>query len=241
MWWVGSSVTDVYLGTRMVALCQPGRRPLSEAVPDAGQALVVAQRWLQREAPPRRRVRVWLSGGLCRPFLVDPLPGVRNAHEEETVVAALAPQRTGLAGTCTVWLEGKHAGRQRVAAAVSSRTLEEVLTAFRGAGRRVASIRPWWAGALQGVLLNRDQTPSALGVLDCDSVTLLMGTGGEFEMAMSLTPIVDVDSARSALRRAMMGSKAQPAGGAVVRLSIDARMVRAGKGDIAFGHTLERV
>jgi len=240
VWWVGSSVTDVYLGTRMVALCQPGRRTLSEAVPDFGQALVVAKRWLERKAP-RTRVRVWLSGGLCRPFLVDPLPGVRNAQEAETVVAALAPQRTGLEGTCTVWLEGKHAGLQRVAAAVSSGTLEQILAAFRGAGRRVASIRPWWASALHSVLMNRDQTPSALGVLDCDSVTLLMGTGGEFEMAMSLAPIVDVDSARSALRRAMMGSKAQPASGAVVRLSIDAGVMGAGKGDIAFGHTIEGV
>jgi hypothetical protein len=240
VWWAGSNRADLYIGTRKAALCAAGREPAVESVHSADEALAVTARLLRLGAA-RASVRVWLSGGLCRPFLVPPLAGIRSTREAEKAVQAMAPQRSGFAVPCRVWLESDRKSPDRIAVAVPQEWLLQLLELLHVRGRRVASIRPWWASALQGTLCAKGDTTSALGVKDCDSVTVLMGSAGTFEMAATFTPIVDDDAARSALKRAMMSSSSPNASGRIVRLAIGESGALARSEAIALGHAAEVV
>jgi len=93
---------DLYVGTRMAALCQGGQAIFVAAVNDTDAALAALSPPLAKLGG-RSKLRIWLSGGLCRPFIVPAVPGIRGTVEWQRTAAALAPQRTGLAGPCRVW------------------------------------------------------------------------------------------------------------------------------------------
>lgn len=109
MLWAGSKPRDLYLGTRAVAICDGADVLLSAPVQGFAAGVSQAQSHLAK-APLTGRLRVWLSGGLCRPFLLPDLPGIHGAAETLRVASRLASERTGLGSDCRVWLDAPRRG-----------------------------------------------------------------------------------------------------------------------------------
>ena len=222
MWWAGSrsgKVHDVYVGTRAFAVCAGGGEVvLAQAVAGVEEALAALGQWLA-QAEAKLSLRLWLSGGLCRPFIVPLVPGLKNASELARVLQAMAPQHTGLPGECQVWKDND--GEAPVAVAVQRvvlDSLQETVNAASQAHRhRIASIRPWWADALRAALQQEPAVP-AVAVQDCDSLTVLTGRGGRFDIATTLTPVIDREAARSSLARLLLTTDVGEGQERVVRL-----------------------
>ena len=151
---------------------------------------------------------MWLSGGLCQPFLLPALPGVHGAAETLRVATKLASERTGLGSECRVWLDAPRLGEARVAVAVAQATLDRVKQGL-GTRWRIESIQPWWAEVLQ-LALSRKVRPVAVGVQDCDSLTVLIGREGGFSVATTISPLLDEAAADSAFTRTLMSANVDP-------------------------------
>lgn len=202
MWWVGSRPHEVYLGTRGFAVCKGDGEPVWQETDSLRAGLDTFAAWLG-QVEPKSKLRLWLSGGLCRPFVMQAVPGVSGDAEWQRVAAAIAPAQTGLAGACEVWLsKSGQRGAARVAVAVEQQVLQRLQALVEGAGggHRLVSTRPWWSELLRVALL-RDATLPALSVQDCDALTVLAGDGEGFDTATTLTPIADRESADAALAR----------------------------------------
>ncbi|MDY0743346.1 hypothetical protein SNE35_02455 [Paucibacter sp. R3-3] len=159
-------ISDAYLGTRQVCLRRRGEIVLCEGVPNWETGL--EQLLDALESYPRERIRLWLSGGLCRPFLVACVDGVESSQEWELVAQTLAAEATGLSEPCDVWLE-KVAGGQRLAVALEQSVKQQILKSFGG---RLRALGPWW-NEVQRTAMKKDRNLTTLVVLDCDAVTIL--------------------------------------------------------------------
>jgi hypothetical protein len=204
VWWAGSTALDVYLGTRAALICFEGKRLFGQGVAGEDAGFDVLGSALG-SMPHARRLRVWLSGGLCRPFLLPSVAGVRDDQEVQRVATALAADATGLHGPLQVWVESAAASQARVAVAIEAAVLRRVNALCAGHRRRVVAIRPWWAEVQRAGLAGRDGL-AALSVQDCDSVTLLFGRDGDLESASTVTPVLDAETARTAFARATLSS-----------------------------------
>lgn len=202
MWWAGSRPYDLYLGDRAVSLCDGEELRLSLAVDHWEAGLAAAREELARRAD-RRRVRVWLSGALCRPCVLPALQGLRNRAEMLKVAQALAGEKTGFAGPCRVWLERGAKRAVPMAAAVDVALLERLTK--EALGRRLASITPWWAEALN-TCLRGPHAPQAIAVRDSDALTVLAGPADEFGFAATYFPAHGRDAAAAAFARAMLSA-----------------------------------
>lgn len=205
MWWAGSKPHDVYLGSRGFAVCKGAEKVMVRSVEDVDGSFQLLAGWLA-EAQPRQRLRVWLSGGLCRPFMVSAVPGVTSREDWQRVAAAMAPMQCGLPAPCRVWLSPlERNGHARVAVAleeaVSARLIDAVVAARRK--HRIVSIRPWWSQVLRQALQREPAVP-VLAVRDCDALTVLAGSGNQFDSATTLSPVFDAEAAGAALVRMLM-------------------------------------
>ena len=226
MWWAGSKAHDVYLGTRAVAVCLGDEVVLGpKAVEGLPAGLAVLSSWLA-EAGSRCRLRVWLSGGLCRPFIAPAVPGVKTRAEVRQVAESIAAQRTGLTGECHVWLDHGKLHEACVAVAVHRASLQQLQDCVgpKPYQHRIISIRPWWSEVLRTQLRRHAEIP-AMAVQDCDSLTVLAGAGQSFEMATTLAPVTDCETADAALARILLsaGVEAQVS---VTRLATAAALSR---------------
>lgn len=204
MWWAGSKPFDVYLGTRAVAACGGKEVLLFEETLSLEAGLGALSAWCA-SAPTRSAVRVWLSGGLCRPFLVPPVAGVKSHDERWRVAASMAAERTGLIGELDVWLDEARHDIATLAVALDQSFLPHLQSALVANSKRrlrLASLRPWWADVLRA-----HAGAQAVAVKDCDSLTLLMGADQGFELATTVSPVLDEESGRAALSRLLLSSE----------------------------------
>ncbi len=217
MLWAGSKARprELYLGSRRAAWCDSAGATVSAPVEGIEAALAWAQGQLD-ESGYQGRLRLWLSGGLCRPFLLPPLPGVSGAQEILRVASRLANERTGLPGACRVWLDGPRHDEARMAVALEQDTLDRLQAAL-GSRWRIDAILPWWAEVLKAALARKD-APSALGVQDCDALTILIGKNKGFDMATTIHPVHDDASADSAFTRALLSADIEQGGEMLARL-----------------------
>jgi len=201
VWWAGPEPWDVYLGTRAVLMARGDECVSRQHVNDAEAAWSVFSEALN-VLPSKARLRIWLSGGHCRPFLLPPLPGVKRGDEWRRAAEALVEQHTGLTGPCTLQMQPEQPDGSRLVVAVGSEVVQRVTEGVAQAGRslRLRSLRPWWAAALHHVLAHRTEFV-AVAVQDCDSLTVLSGQGGVFASASTLAPVYDAGVAASALAR----------------------------------------
>ncbi len=227
MWSVGSKALDVYLGTRALVIGRGVELLHSAGVTEFEEALEALKAWLEAFTPGQK-LRVWLSGALCRPFIVPAVDGVSTRDELNRVALALAPQQTGLVGACRVWVDVGPRGTPLAAVAVPQDVIDRLYATLAAAkGRRVVvSIRPWWSEVLRHVLAQRPATP-AISVQDCDSLTFLVGSGGRFESVATYSPITDHETARSALARALLSADIGP--GEEVRCRLEVQGVARGQ------------
>ncbi len=204
MWSVGSEPVHIYLGTRRVMVS--GATGLqSQAVNGLAEAFEVMRAQLQG-AGKRSRPRLWLSGGLCRPFILDALPGLVSGDEVHRVAAATAAQRTGLQAPCRLWIEPRPVASDRVVVAMNEQVYNQLHDSLREAGHTALSVRPWWAELLRDAAAKATAAATSLAVQDCDSVTLLLGAGAEVTMAATYAPVADDSSARAIVARAVVSS-----------------------------------
>lgn len=224
MWSAGSKVCDVYLGTRALAMCEGGVPVLTTDVEGFDAALSGWAGWLNADAAPmRRRLRLWLSGGLCRPFIVPAVQGVKDDAEIHAVASAMAPQLTGFVGPCTVFVERRTPKASVIATAVQDDHIQKIHDLMASSTRKpkLLSIRPWWAELLRHSLL-REPTLTALGVQDCDSMTVLIGREPDgFDTATTYAPVIDQSTAQSVLTRALLSSDVADKSELIGRLVMD--------------------
>lgn len=204
MWSVGNEPVHIYLGTRRVMVS--GATGLqSQAVNGLAEAFEVLRTQLQGLGK-RSRPRLWLSGGLCRPFILDALPGLASRDEVHRVAAATAAQRTGLQAPCRLWIEPRPVASDRVVVAMHARVYDQLHDSLRGAGHAALSVRPWWAELLRGAAAKTADAATSLAVRDCDSVTLLLGAGAEVTLAATYAPVADDSSAKAIVARTVVSS-----------------------------------
>lgn len=204
MWWAGSrrrAFTDVFLGGRLGAVLHPvhGLRHGRAADEQGARELVLG--WLG--ADRNQRLRVWLGGALCQPFLLPRIAGVADRDELRLAAAAMAPRQTTLAEPCTLWIDAQAQEGPSVAAAVATATLQALQTSVASAGHLV-SIRPWWGEALRWALAVQGPGLQTLGVDDGESLTLLSGPPGAFDAVSCVVPLADAGAAQAAWARALV-------------------------------------
>ena len=210
-----SSAHHLYVGSRCVALFDAQSRLWAQAVDGVDAALAALRERLQQNERPLR-LRVWLSGGLCRPFVMPPVPGVKGRSELQRVAAAMAPQSCGFSGECSAWVDDGRNGAPRLAVGLQQSTLQALLEAI--GTHRAVSVRPWWAELLRAAVAREAALP-ALAVQDCDSLTVLTGNGDGFATAATLSPIVEREAADAALARLLLSTDVAPGQELVARLS----------------------
>jgi hypothetical protein len=174
--WVGSDTWDVYLGIGEAGLRHAQHRPTwhPHESPQAGLAAQLER--IKARTRGRRllraRVRILLSGALARPFLLQLPDGLRNEAEARALGEALAPEATGLTAPCNLWLSSTRAGETCLAVAMEQALRTTLLELPPAMKFRVASIRPWWAHALDRANL-RSPGFGLFAARDSDSLTLL--------------------------------------------------------------------
>jgi hypothetical protein len=204
VWWGGSKALDLYLGTRSARLCDGDLVLWQVQTDDAAQSLGLARGRLAENSRRRRRLRVWCSGGLCRPFMLPAVAGVDNRVELGKIAVASASAMTGLHGPCQVWLDRVTTLAGTMAVAVESGWLDEVRRGLRDCAS-VISIRPWWSEALR-VSLRVQPAPATVGIQDCDSLVMLAGAETSFGLAIALTPLFTPQQAAQAWTRTLFGA-----------------------------------
>lgn len=215
MSWAGSSRLDLYLGVRRVGLCRGDELLAVRASEDFAGALSAGSEALRTHGQ-KDPVRIWLSGALCRPFIVPAGLGAKGANELLAAAKAMVPAKLGWADDCELRLEAGKREESRLAIAVPRSTLDTINQNIRPI-TRIASIRPWWASVLEGQLAG-DETPTALGIHDGDALTVLAGSGDGFSLALTYAPIADEVSARAAWSRSILNDAVPDGPNALIRL-----------------------
>jgi hypothetical protein len=169
------------------------------------------QKWL-RESNLRANIRVFLSASLCRPFLAS-VPGGLSPQESERAWAAAATQRTGVSADSSIWRDTPASGEKQIAAAVESALLAQLLHIAKSGirGMRISAVRPAWAEWLR-ISLAQDARASSVVLHEADSVTVLAGQDGTFDVAATVLTTHDAITTRAAVDRLLLiaGSSDKP-------------------------------
>lgn len=219
MWWVGSRTLDIYVGLYAVGIGR-GPQTLKWAAVDGLEAALSVASELVCAQGRRHRLRLWLGGSLCQPFMLPAVAGVRPGSERARLAAALAAQETTLGERCRVWIDGQSSGSGSLAVAVGE-TLPEALGRTLASAGRVVSIRPWWGDVLRAALASEGAGVVALGVQDCGALTLLAGGRAGFERASVVTPVRSIETSRAAWSRAQVSFAVDPLLARHARLAIE--------------------
>jgi hypothetical protein len=204
VWW-GAEPVDVYVGIQ--ACWMAGNADQAQAVEFGDLAAALASAQAQAEATRRGRklrrrpaVRIWLSGGLARPFLVGPIAGLRRWHEAMALASAAASEATGLTESCRTVLEGWPGDRAALAIAAPTPLLERIDQETRRLRLSVQSIRPWWCRLVESA-----SSPAAAGetlaIEDSDALTILREHAGQFVLARTYSPRPAADQVASIVVR----------------------------------------
>ena len=218
---VSGPAFDVYVGTRMLAVeFGSGSRRLVAAAASEGLSHVL------REIPASRLrsrpVRVWLSGGLCRAFLLAAPRGLSDHAELERIASAVADARTGLSAPCRVWVDETADAGRHVVAAASEDMLAGVMSAMGDARLNVIRLAPWW-GAAQHALAPPTTAGSCtlMSIADCDSLTVFSAEGGSFGSVASWPHMLNERDVHGLLKRAEAELPGVPSRSIHARLMID--------------------
>jgi len=201
---VRSEGAQAWLGRRCVAW-QLGDQPWQWQQVDgieAGLEAVAAA--LKADAAVRRpKVALWLAGSLARPFIVPPAPGLRRWTEARRLAEALAPDETGLAGPCEVWLDAAPPGHAVLGVAIETATRDAIERGLAAHGVRATSMRPWWTTAVARAL-DGQAALSRIVVAEPESLVVLAGRDGVFSAAATCAPLPPPERAAAWLQRTVL-------------------------------------
>lgn len=227
----------VYLGLTRVGVARSGAEPVWASAGSLDEGLAKAFELVgaaTQDSGIRRRgnLRLWLSGGLARPFLMQPIDGVKLWTDAIKIAPSLAPEATGLGEPCTVWLDAWNDRQASLAVAVPTSLLERIERLASESGRyRVKGVRPWWSWVMSQHASHADTSPAMLAVRDSDAMSLLGWADSEDapKVANCYWPLPDDDQATSLVRRAAMSAglagtphpmaRLDPAGGLIEQTS----------------------
>jgi hypothetical protein len=102
-----------------------------------------------RELPRGTRVRVAVSGAICRPFVLPDVDGATGEGDWTAIAASMVEDATGLPADSRVWLDAGQAS-PRLAVAIDAAWLR----GLEALGARIESVRPWWALAIEAVSMD---------------------------------------------------------------------------------------
>jgi hypothetical protein len=204
VWW-GAEPVDVYVGLDGCWVSGSGaEQGRAVAFADLARALRSVQQRVEAARRGRRlyrraRLRIWLSGGLARPFVVGPVAGLRRWHEAVALASAAAADATGLAEPCRVVLESWPGEQAALAVAAPAPTLQDIEQETQRLRLPVQSIRPWWCALLE-------RSPSqlsaqALAIEDRDALTILRERAGQFVLARTYAPKPSADQVAPIIAR----------------------------------------
>jgi hypothetical protein len=256
VWWVGDSL-DVYIGARRAAVCAGDRLLHDDSLPqaphglqaldaldavdsldavaafDVSSALGKVSHWLGA-LRARRRIRVWLGGSLCRPFLLQGLQALRSAAEVDAAAGALA-RRAMDSTPSRFWLAPAQRGDAAcLGAAASEAVVSRMETALAPLCRGRLRIAPWWGEGARVLALARREASGSVIVRDCDSLTLLAFAGDAFRCVRTAVSAdegvleaslqrwqlsLDLDTGR-AMRLSLRPDPLAPAGATGLRIAL---------------------
>lgn len=198
------AAAHAFLGRRAVAIAQAGHPAQWHTQPTAADLIATLLQLAVQSQPRPRSLHLWLSGAYARPFVAGPLAGLRHWHEAQTVLAAMAPDATGLEGPCAVWTAGPVHREATVVVAVPLALLHSLHQQAKAQSLRLRSVRPWWSAAFNAGLV---ATPEAqLHVLDDgEALTSLHEQGGLCRHAATQWPAPDAAQRTGWMARLMAG------------------------------------
>lgn len=206
MWSAGSEGAQVYLGLNAVGVRGHDASGCAHWLPASSPIDGWKQAAELLATAGRRRAAVSLTGALMRPFCFNAVPGLQRWREAAHVAASLAPEATGLVGTCGIWLGDWSPQATSLAVAIEQSLRQSIEATAKQHRIRLTALRPWWAHALATAANREAGAPRLLAVEDTDALTLLCGDEGLFTAASSYAPLPDPKSARALINRAMLGS-----------------------------------
>lgn len=219
---VRSEGGQAWVGLRGVAWrfgAQPWQWQAADGL-EAGVTAVAAA--LKADAAVRRpQVALWLAGSVALPFIVQPVPGLRSWTEARRLAEALAPDETGLAGPCEVWLDAAPAGHAVLGVAIETATRETIERVLAAHGVRAVAMRPWWTAALARAL---DAQPALarIVVAEPESLVVLAGRDGVFSATATCAPLPSPEHAAAWLQRSVLSLGIADGEGVRVTLSAGA-------------------
>jgi hypothetical protein len=150
-------------------------------------------------------VDVMLSSSIARPFLMQPVAGLKSLEEATALAATQARSMTGLSGELNVLLEALPVTATSLAIAAPQLLLQDVRAAATTAKLKVSSMRPLWACAI-GVLRRHKPLANAIMVVEEDAGTLVMEADGRYAMAQTFSPKPSTEAIQSIVRRASLSA-----------------------------------
>jgi len=232
------AAAHAFLGRTTVALAPAGQPVQWQPLPAAADPVATLLQQATHAQPRARSLNLWLSGAFARPFVAGPLAGVRHWHEVQTVLAAMAPEATGLAGPCAVWIAGPVHREAGLVVAVPLALLDDLQRQAKAQALRLRSVRPWWSAAFNAGLA---QAPAAqlLVLDDGEALTSLQGLGGTSTHAATQWPAPDAGQRTGWLARLMAGRNLTPQHTGTVRIGSDHQPLWHPLNAVPFGAALQ--
>lgn len=128
------------------------------------------------------RLRVWLSGALARPIVMQPVIGLQQRAEAD-MLAAQAAREAGLDWSVpALWLSDPLLKQTTVVVAADRGQLRQLQGLVDEAGLKVKQLSPWWRLALDATL-QQSKDCDALLIEDTDGLCWLHCAGGNWTAA----------------------------------------------------------
>lgn len=167
MWLAGNKKADVFVGINHAMVSSAG-----EIILEHGDGLEACSKICCRilsEIAGSCQISVWLSGGLCRSFLVpENLNSIKS--EGNKAYQILANELTDLS---LEKIEDYHVQVSgRIGLAASKNQIALLISHF--AKHKIATIQPWWIAVFNHEL-GREKELSGFGCADMESMTVLYG------------------------------------------------------------------
>src|SRR5262245_20503332 len=151
VWWARSKPIEAYLGSTLLGVRSEDGASWIEAA-DAEAALQHLASTREARLGAGRRIRVWLSAGLSRAFIVSADCGARDDSEMLAIAQTMAAAATGLSGALTVWTDLWRGQRDCLAVAMATSTLTRLREVCGAKCLRLVSVKPWWNLAVNTAL-----------------------------------------------------------------------------------------
>jgi hypothetical protein len=153
----------------------------------------------------RVRLRIWLSGDLCKPFMAPASANLRTAEEHDRVVRRAAARAVNHDRTLRIWVERPKRGQAnddtqpRIGAAIEEQLILDLTAAIKP--HKLLAIGPWWSAAVNVLDSANPGTEQLVAARDSESLTVAHWQSGRIRNVVALPTGLDERASRAALAR----------------------------------------